>query len=935
MRAHLHIPLILLLAAVPAAGLTPRLVKDINPVSAPESSAPSRFITVGGLTFFSALDSDTGRELWRTDGTVAGTFQVADACPGECSGNPGFMGRSERSYFFRVPEQAISRFDTLSELWVTSGLPADTFRLTEKLRFPRPISRTRLWIASQGLFYFVASDGEHGLELWRSDGTPAGTFMAADVRSGGEGSNPAELTELNGKLFFSANDGVHGPGLWTSDGTERGTRLVLDPAPGLIVHDGPTLLRAAGKNLFFSAPAAGRAAQLWKSDGTARGTAPVTNFQAGVVDTAALGKRLLFVVVDFVKGQELWVSDGTSRGTRALTSFVGADAFFDDFLSQDLLLPQTSVGNRLIFPVDDGVHGIELWTTDGTPKGTRLLKDVCPGVCSSLAIQQNVLAVSGNSLFFSATDGEHGAEPWVTDGTSAGTHIVQDLCPGSCNSIPLLSSSLVFFSAEAGRVFLQATPNGNVWQLWRSDGTAPGTVQLTSFQRADDLDSGAVLGGAFLFDARDDQHGGELWRSGGTPESTGLLADLNTSDVGGSAPTSLAAAGGKLYFIADDGLHGPELWTSDGTDAGTVLVHEFFPGGGPTSRSSLSAAAEVDGKLVFLLHLGPPDNSDSLWRTDGTETGTFRLGPDVRIERPAELRAVGNQVFFVASDADHGKELWATDGATEGTRLVKDLEPGDASSSPADLTAFRGKLYFTAFTADTGRELWQSDGTPGGTALVKDINPHGGSGPQFLTEHAGRLYFFAGDGEPRTELWSSDGTAGGTTLAANLPETVSLFPGAMISTGSRLFFSGLSSSGDDVLWVSDGTAAGSKRIGSILMIDNQSTAAFKGDLYFIARDGYLWKSDGTEVGTVPFHDRNGQPIFSQASFAVSSGQLFFTTFSQGELFQSDGTPEGTFPLLDLRAAGKPLSLLELKLAGPRLFFQKWDRATGAELWALE
>jgi ELWxxDGT repeat protein len=220
------------------------LVKDINPIPEPADSAPEILATVGGVGYFVADDGDTGRELWRTDGTVAGTFRLTDACPEECSANPVAFGLTDRSIFFL----AIGDSDALGrDLWVSSGTPATTFKLTEaRVLFPSASGLRRRWVASQGLHYFAASDGVHGVELWRSDGTPAGTHMVTDLWPGPQHSSPRELTEFKGLLYFTADDPQRGPLLWKSDGTPQGTRAVRDPLPAAASHSGPEKLRVAG-----------------------------------------------------------------------------------------------------------------------------------------------------------------------------------------------------------------------------------------------------------------------------------------------------------------------------------------------------------------------------------------------------------------------------------------------------------------------------------------------------------------------------------------------------------------------------------------------------------------------------------------------------------------------------------------------------------------
>src|SRR3954452_20726619 len=100
MRLTLCTLVLALLAAAPAGGVTAHLVKDINTTAVSGSSGPAGYVVAGGLAYFSADDSLTGRELWRTDGTPAGTFEVVDACPGACAGSPRSVATNGSSYFF-------------------------------------------------------------------------------------------------------------------------------------------------------------------------------------------------------------------------------------------------------------------------------------------------------------------------------------------------------------------------------------------------------------------------------------------------------------------------------------------------------------------------------------------------------------------------------------------------------------------------------------------------------------------------------------------------------------------------------------------------------------------------------------------------------------------------------------------------------------------
>src|SRR5262249_5791385 len=131
-------------------------------------------------------DGTHGYELWKSDGTAAGSTLVKDIFPGGISGYGYYPNSSYPSHLTNV----------------------------------------------NGTLFFEDNDGTHGNELWKSDGTAAGTVLVKDINPGSSGSNPTDLTNVNGTLFFEATDGTHGYELWKSDGTATGTVMVKDINPG-------------------------------------------------------------------------------------------------------------------------------------------------------------------------------------------------------------------------------------------------------------------------------------------------------------------------------------------------------------------------------------------------------------------------------------------------------------------------------------------------------------------------------------------------------------------------------------------------------------------------------------------------------------------------------------------------------------------------------
>jgi ELWxxDGT repeat protein len=385
------------------------------------------------------------------------------------------------------------------------------------------------------------------------------------------------------------------------------------------------------------------------------------------------------------------------------------------------------VGEVMYFTADDDVNGREPWVSDGTVGGTRLLRDIDPGSANSSPI---AFARFGDFVYFDAT-GPSGDGLWRTDGTTDGTTEVSGAVRGA-RDLTVVGSDL-FFSAEQASVGTE---------LFVTDGTAAGTRLVQDISPGFDdsfPDDLTAFDGLLYFEADDGTTGGELWRSDGTEAGTRLVKDIEPGTSGGYGD-GLTVYDGLLYFEADDGTTGGELWRSDGTEAGTVLFADINPAG----NASVSNLTVANGYLFFTAFRG--DTGGELWRTDGTEAGTILLR-DIRPGNagsdPRDLTVVEDVVYFSAVDGAGfaNRELWRSDGTPAGTFLVEDIRPGPDGSGIDLLTAAGERLFFQAFAdSSTGLELYVLQN--GVVSLVEDLVPgFSGSDPEQLTA-LGRQVFF-------------------------------------------------------------------------------------------------------------------------------------------------------------------------------------------------
>ena len=636
-----------------------------------------------------------------------------------------------------------------------------------------------------------------------------------------------------------------------------------------------------------------------------------------------LGSDILFTVSDVMHGTELWITDGTEGGTRLLKDLCpGACS------SQPQSL--TVVGSRIYFGATDGVHGLELWSTDGTAAGTQMIADLIPGLHGS---SPTSLVELGGSLLFMATDPAHGTEIWKSDGTVEGTQLFVDLRPGA------ESSGVIFWTSLGGAFFFLADDGTQGRELWKTDGTPAGTVLVKDIRPGSGSGLApdaprrgyppfAVHGSRIFFAASDGTVGYELWATDGTEAGTVLVKDLNNQ--GSSVPRSFRSFGGKVFFSAEDSMKGRELWASDGTTDGTQLVKDVLFGPSSSNPFDLTVAGD---RLFFIAR---DANGSKLWNTDGTAAGTLVVKSAVTSATPS-LAALGNKVLFWARDSAHGSEPWITDGTEAGTFLLADLNPGEWDSLSPDFflldrwIAAGGSIYFRAATHPVtfAQEVFKTDGTPGGTRRLKKIGQESLfvpllqgvlPGPRPMTDLGGTLIFAGLDAALK-----SDGTAAGTSFLS--------YPGfwtprELTPLGGQVVFPGFFSYGY-MLWSTNGT--------NLLPVGNEMSEFTNNPPRWLTRVGDSVYYTTTIFSSFPqLAVTNGSENEyllgpSGPAWLAPLGSLLLFR-GDAELWKSDGTDAGTVQVKDIRP-GEGYSLpSQLIPAGSVVLFSADDGAAGRELW---
>lgn len=222
----------------------------------------------------------------------------------------------------------------------------------------------------------------------------------------------------------------------------------------------------------------------------------------------------------------------------------------------------------LLFRAGNDTTGDELWISDGTRSGTKLLIDINPGY--RLGYPEGFTELNGKQYFI-ATDGMHHRQLWVTDATVAGTHQVSYI-----DTAYTYGSALKPMINYYGSLLFWGRDSIHGYSLWTSDGTTAGTHAVI---QSDSANGHIFTNSAFyLFNNRawfyrTGQNKNELWITDGSLPGTYKVADAS-----GSHPV---IAGDHMFFVGTDSVHGKELWVTDGTTSGTRLALEMQPGTAP------------------------------------------------------------------------------------------------------------------------------------------------------------------------------------------------------------------------------------------------------------------------------------------------------------------------------------------------------------------
>ena len=715
------------------------------------------------------------------------------------------------------------------------------------------------------------------------------------------GGFPSSFATSGTWSYFSADDGTHGYSPWVTDGTLMGTFLWGRVSQSATVGF-PSI--QVGNKIYLSVQTNPNVdAILWVSDGTRAGSHVVGPLLSdpnwnNVSTVGALGSRLVFTAAGTTTGgRELWIADGLGDVGTHVASNTG----------ESYNVANTLIVNNQIYFLSLDSNGIfEPWVSDGTSAGTRRL--VVPQSIADNNLSPE-LALVGKYVIFAQTTATSGRELWRIDTSNNSVAQVTEIAAGSA---PGLSFYPRFASTGSAVVFI-ATPDGVTPSLWRTDGTSAGTYQIAA--------AAPNPGDPEFFAPPGTPRVIYFLIVGGVPQAwatDGSVAGTVQLPIPGVYQGDVHLIGNHFYFSSLQG-NSHLVWRSDGTAAGTAMIGGLNPAGTLQTGSPFDLAGDESKVFIRIPNADRLGGSLYLYQAaNGSSTQllsySLKAPPQVGFDIFAYVNGL---LYFDNEDSVTGHEVWTSDGSTSGTHILKNITPdvptNTQASDPSEFVEFNGLLYFAANDGNVGRELWSSDGTAAHTQVVADLNrgvPD--SNPTDLFVANGSLFLFALDSSNTPQLWRSDGSTTGTVPIAAVAPRPAPFraPGCDskgVLVGSTVYFAGYDTAGVQ-LWKTDGTAAGTQRVTATPAATHGAfgvcyLAAFNGRLYFSAGDassGFgreLWVSDGTTAGTMMLNDINPGAADSSPQFLTAFGNHLYFGASDGShgvnLWTSDGTVTGT------------------------------------------
>jgi ELWxxDGT repeat protein len=829
------------------------LLKDINAYSNDATFGIGGAETNNLILFGADDNSKIGHELWQTDGTANGTKLLFDIATDENKGSKAtnFLSFKNRAFF------SVTLEPTYNNILVSSN---GTKKGTAALKLGNDLLSPDYMIKNPN-FLFITTTLSTGVAIVKSDGTDTGTSIFTVL--------PAEtkIIEkpifLNDLLFYvTRNYSNNRFEFWRSDGTSSGT-FVLDSGSyyeyvKIISTDNLVYFWVRNQEGNFS---------LWSTDGSLVNTKLVKDFNVNGQSsgyTNIMGKlgNYLFLFLDSSTGVKLWRTDGTELGTVKIDSnlirygnfieFNNELFFYGESFSKvpfdgpmELILERSFsdarvVNGSIFFLNYDFNSGLEPWISDGTVSGTHIIEDIKKGLGSS---NPEILGTVGDKTVWIATDNLHGRELFICDKNGENMQLLKDLNANTKDSNPNS------FTKQDDKIVFKAFTDSNGYEIHSYD-KANESFNYT------DLYSGSgssnprhliEVDGYHYFIADDSTHSLEIWNWTNDVNDATLVKDLSPSFEPDNF-SDVHVINNRVLFTAYDSFYQQNLYSLSPGPVSTI--ERLIP---PNYLQKYKQFAELDGKYYFI------DYGNGLYSTDGI---TIELvynfsNSDSKFQ---EIIKFKNKLFLSMLDQQSGNQLWVSDGTHGGTKPYNSATYSTLIEPPRLFTIVDDYLYFAAVSISYTSFIYRTDGISGKIEQIRSFEDQSRYlyFSDFVACNGALLYFVDSYSYSGSVLFRTDGTKEGTYFIKSFEDEIDISNKAIL--GNRLYFNGNSEKHGRELWVTDGTKEGTNRIADICpnacSSNPQNIKIIDSVLYFSA----YHPKYGIELWTMPVLKNIGDPL---------------------------------------------------------------------------
>ncbi len=752
------------------------------------------FIDSGKVVMLCTPKTGNGIQIWKTDGTSTGTSMISTIPNLSFYDYSDFIGVSIalNTYYFKFQYSK----GLIMVNRTTGTITMDT------------VTVNSTFLELNGLIYFSGSSNNYGNELWKSNGTAAGTSMVLDLNPGSNSGVIAAPIVYNAKIYMRCNNPIYGDEYWQSDGTASGTKLVKDINAnlGVVAFFNNYLYLNKNNSLFavnlldstltksYSHAIQGdQPKNFFTFNGTLYFTLNNPQNQTDLcklnsndlvekvftIQNSTSSPNLLSIIkfwnskFYFTIDQKMIFSDGTTSGT----NFV---KFLNPISLQDInFRHDVQIGNDLYLThwTDSSIL-LKLNYSSTTAQILRKL----PYKYSSMSgySHQYIFKpenVNNSAIFFLSQREGLDCVLWKTNGSPAGTQQVfkqsqEENANGDYSS---------FYNWKGKTYFTTAV--GNYAYLYQTDGTASGTKILKQNLESTSVRY-VVMNDTLYFTCID-----TLFACAGTASSLRAVQKFPGSYL------YLFTKGNEIYVLSQANSSPLYLYATNGTIAGTRVIYNF--GNAILQNPEF---VEYNGQVFFRM------NQSELWKTNGTTTGTVMVKSIFNFNSFSPNVLNGSLLFKGSVIVD--ERIMKTDGTSAGTVAVSTFNNYNGDVYSSNFLLNKNKLYFIAtFEGTSKRQLYQTDGSSAGTVLVYDLLP-GNNNPSdeynYLNFVGNRLFFAGRSSTDLAELWAYNRLSGAAQkVIETIPGFASGLTDQFASVGPYLYYSNYHPSYGYELWRTD------------------------------------------------------------------------------------------------------------------------------------